>query len=172
MRKKAALLFLLCVLAATPAWATKTYTDPVYLYSVDYPDTWREKNLGKVANFLSPFESKEDKFSENVTIEVRSLKDVPGATNLLDYHRQAISEAPDFLRDFKLLEEAKTKFAGKDAIAVLYTATVKGQLFRFKDYKFFVGKDIYILTFTALNEDFDTFLAAAEKIMRSLRVSP
>ena len=123
-------------------------------------------------SFLSPFESKEDKFAENVSVQVEDLSQLAVPLSLLDYHRKAISEAPGRLLDFKVLEEARTEFLGREAISVLYTATVKGQAFRFKDYKFMIGKEVYVMTYTALSADFDQYLPAAERIMHSLRVSP
>ena len=174
MFKRTALLtfcFFSMVLPASLA-SGQTYTSARYLYAVDYPDNWHVKEAGKATSFLSPFESPEDVFAENVTVVVEDLSDVPLSMSLLDYHRRAASEAPKRLRDFKLLEEAKTEFIGREAIAILYTATVKGQSFKFKDYKFMLGKEVYVVTYTALREDFEKYLPMAEKIMGALRVSP
>ena len=152
--------------------ATQTYTNPSFLYAVDYPDSWRVKEIGRVASFLSPLESKEDKFSENVAVQVEDLSASPVPVSLLDYHRQTMSEAPKRLPEFKLLEEARTEFLGHEAIAMLYTAKVRERPFKFKDYKFLVGQEAYVLTYTALSDDFEKYLPAAEKVMHSLRVSP
>ena len=160
-------------LAVFPTCAAgQTYTNTRFLYAMDYPDSWHVKELGKVTTFLSPFETHEDKFAENVTVQVENLSVSPVPLSLLDYHRQAMSEAPKRLPEFKLLEEAKTEFIGREAIAILYTATVKGQPFKFKDYKFLIGQDAYVVTYTALQDDFEKYLPAAEKVMHSLRVSP
>ncbi len=149
----------------------KTYTSVRYLYSIAYPADWRVKELGKVTMFLSGLESREDRFAENVEVVVEDLSG-QGDVSLFDYHRKSIGSAPRLLKDFKVLEEAKTEFVGREAIAVLYTATVKEKKFRFKKYTLLVGQDAYSLTYTAQNEDFDKFLPVAEKIMRSLQVSP
>jgi eukaryotic-like serine/threonine-protein kinase len=163
------LVFSLCapVLAASQA-----YTSTRFLYSVDYPSTWRVKEISKVTTFLSPRESKEDKFAENVSVVVEDLSGVPQNISLLDYHRKSISNAPRTLPEFKVLEEARTKFNGRDCIAVLYTAKLKGTHFKFKAYLLMVGTDAYTLTFTATEDDFDRFLPEAERMMHSLRVSP
>ena len=152
--------------------AGETYTSSRYLYAVDYPEGWHVKEMGKAVSFLSLFETPQDKFAENVTVVVEDLSDTAAPLSLLDYHRQSISEAPKRLQDFKLLEEAKTEFIGREAIAILYTATVKDLSFKFKDYKFMIGRQAYVVTYTALKEDFDKYLPLAEKIMKSLRVSP
>jgi hypothetical protein len=83
-----------------------------------------------------------------------------------------VGNATKLLKDFKVLEEAKTEFAGRDAVGVLYTAVIKKKLFRFKKVLFLVGTDAYSLTYNALSEDFDGTLPAAERVMRSLQVSP
>ena len=121
--------------------------------------------------FLSRLESKEDRFAENVDVIVEDLSQA-GNVSLIDYHRKSISNAPMMLKDFKLLQEAKTEFMGREAIATLYTATVKRRLFRFKVYTLLVGKNAYVMTYKALNEDFEKYLPAAEKIMHSLQASP
>ena len=170
MRRAA--LFILLLFAASPVWAaTKTYTDPRHLYSIDYPDGWRMKEA-PVISFLSPFESRKDPFAENVSVQIEDLSRASGGMSLLDYHRQSMGNAPADLQDFKVLEEARTEFLGHAAIAVLYTATVNGKRFKFKDYKLMLGKDAYVLTYTALSADYDKYLPAAEKVMHSLRASP
>ena len=157
--------------AATVFAASQTYTNTKYLYSVDHPDNWRVKEISSAVSFLSPMESKEDKFAENVDIVVEDLSQA-GDVSLLDYHRKATGHAPLTLKDFKILEEAKTELVGHEAIAVLYTAVVKGELFRFKAYTLLAGKEAYVLTYKGMGEDFDKYLPVGEKIMRSLRVSP
>ena len=173
MRKIFRLSAVLLVLAAGPALAEEktTYTSLRYLYSVDHPADWRVKEISNATLFLSPLESKEDKFAENVEVDVEDLSQA-GEVPLMEYHRKAVDNATLMLKDFKLLEEAKTEFNGHEAVAVLYTATVKGNSFRCKKIVFFAGKNAYALTYNALNEDFDKYLPAADKVMRSLQVSP
>ena len=171
---KIALSFLLLlVVTAGPAAAVEkqTYTSKLFLYSIDYPADWRVKEISKVAMFLSPLESRQDKFAENVEVNVEDLSQA-GNVSLIDYHRKSIGAATRMLKDFKVLEEAKTEFIGREAIAVLYTAVVKEKLFRFKKVTLIVGKDAYSLTYNALSDDFEKYLPQAEKIMRSLQVSP
>ncbi len=171
--QKLSIFLVFFVLMAAPAMGekNKTYTSARYLYSIDYPIDWRVKEISKVTMFLSPLESKEDKFAENVDVVVEDLSQ-SGDVSLIDYHRKSIGGAPMLLKSFKPLEEARTEFMGHEAIAVLYTAVVKDRLFRFKAYTLFVGKNAYVLTYKALSEDFEKSLPTAEKIMHSLQASP
>ena len=173
MKNNALAFSLIFALAAHSAFAAekKTYTNARYLYSVDYPADWRVKEISRVTLFMSPLESREDKFAENVEVDVDDLSREE-EVSLIEYHRQSVSLATGILKDFKLLEEAKTEFMGREAIAVLYTATVKERSFRFKKIVFMVGKSAYAVTYNALDEDFEKYLPVAEKIMRSLQVSP
>lgn len=166
-------LMVLLLQAPYPCMAAEkvTYTSERFLYSMDRPEDWHVKEIGNATMFLSPLESKEDKFAENVEVDVEDLSEA-GDVSLMDYHRRSIGLATGVLKDFKVLEEAKTEFLNREAIAVLYTATVKEKRFRFKKILFMVGKDAYSLTYNALDEDFDKYLPAAEKIMRSIQVSP
>lgn len=164
-----ALLFSAACACAAPE--KTTYTNPRYLYSVSYPPEWRVKEISKVTLFLAPLQSSQDKFAENVEVSVEDLSQA-GEVSLIDYHRRSIGKAAEMLKDFKLLEEAKTEFLGREAVAVLYTAVIKERLFRFKKMVFLAGTDAYAVTYSGLSEDFDEFLPAADKIMRSMQVSP
>lgn len=167
--KRALPLVLAALLAAAPAWAAhKTYTHPVLLYAVDYPEAWSVRQLGKAVSIAAPRESGADSFSENVQVVVEELG--PAAPTLFEYHRAGIASAEKFLADFKPLEEARTEWLGRETVVMLYTATVRGERFRFKDYKFMAGTTAYVLTYTARDADFDSSLDAAESIMRSIRV--
>ncbi len=164
---------LLCLMIPAQAFAAekKTYTNKRYLYSVTYPADWHVKEVGGAAVFLSPLETPDDKFAENVEVNVEDLSEM-GPVSLIDYHRSSVGNASKLLKDFKLLEEAKTEFAGHDAVAVLYTAVIKEKLFRFKKIVFLVGTDAYSLTYNAFNEDFEKYLPAAERVMNSVQASP
>ena len=152
------------------AEAAKIYTDPVFLYSIYYPESWRLKRIGKYAVLVSPLESKEDRFAENISVVAEDLSKLPQNVTLIDYYRQSVGNAK--LQDFKVLEEARTVWMGRDAITNLYTATEKGERFRCKTYTFMVGPIAYVLTYTAEYSGYETHLPVAERIMRSIRVSP
>ena len=167
----AAAVFVAPALAAS-AEPIKTYTDPVFLYSIDYPDTWKLKHAGKYAVLASPFQSKEDRFAENVSIVAEDLSQAPTEITLIDYYRQSVGDAPRRLQDFKILEEAQTVWNGHNSVANLYTMTSKGEPFKCKTYTFMEGKMAYVLIYTGRAADFDAYLAEAERIMRSIQVSP
>jgi eukaryotic-like serine/threonine-protein kinase len=168
LRRLAALAVLLFVPSVCSA--EKTYTHPHFFYAVDYPDGWTLKEIGKVALFMSP-QTKEDKFSENVDIVAEDLRKA-GPVTLIDYHRAAVGRAPQTLQDFELVEETQVTLAGHDAIQSLYIAVIKGEVFRFQSFTLLAGDTAYVLTYKGRKDDFDRFLPDAEKLMRSLRVSP
>ena len=142
------------------------------MYALDYPEDWRLKEVGKATSISAPFESKEDLFAENVQIVAEDLSRSPVEVTLLDYHRAGLKNAEKYLADFKPLEEAQTQWLDRDTIVMLYSMTVRGEKFRCKDYKFMVGKTFYVLTYYAVALDFEKYLPAAERIMKSIRVSP
>ena len=154
------------------AGETASYTHTEFLYTVDYPSDWRVKELNKITSFFSPFESKEDKFSENLNIVVEDLSQVPEDVKLIDYHRKGMSHARSSLREFTVLEEAKTDFKGREAILVLYTMKDRGVTFKIKTLTFFVEHDAYVLTYTATLADYDKYLKKIENCLQSIRVSP
>jgi eukaryotic-like serine/threonine-protein kinase len=168
LNRLAALAVLLLV--SSPCFAEKTYTNPFFLYAIDYPDGWKLKEIGKVALFMSP-QTKEDKFSENVDVVAEDLR-AAGKVSLIDYHRTAIGKAPQTLQDFELVEETQVTLAGHAAIQSMYIAVVHGEVFRFRSYTVLAGETAYVLTYKGRKDDFDRFLPEAEKLIQSLRVSP
>ena len=171
MRKIRGLL-LPALFLCSAAWAAQTYTHPKYLYAVDYPDSWTLRELGGAITLSAPREDEDDKFSENVQIIAEDLSSALQTPTLIEYHRTGLANAEKFLTDFKPLEEARTEWLGRETLVMLYTASVRGEKYRFKDYKFIEGHTAYVLTYTARAADFDTFLEKAEAVMSSLRVSP
>lgn len=172
MSRPLALLLLLLLSGTASALGHKTFTHPDFLYAVDYPDAWRVREVGRAVSFSAPAESETDKFSENVQVVVEDLSALSHEVSLVDYHRAGIANGRKFLADFRPLEEARTQWLGRETLVMLYSATVRGERFKFKDYKFMVGKEAYVLTYTARLADFDAHLSEAESIMRSIRVSP
>jgi hypothetical protein len=172
MRTRTALLWMLLWTVPVLAQEYKTFTHDYFLYSVDYPETWRIKQVGSVTAVLSPHESKEDKFAENVEIVAEDLSKIPGGVTLFDYYRKAVGGAQHMLPGFKLLEEAQTVWRENPAVVNLYTMSDKGEVFKRKAYTFMSGETAYVLTYTARRAEFDEYLPAAERIMASIRVSP
>ncbi len=164
--------FLLGASASVLTAETASYTHADFLYTVDHPSDWRVKKLNKITSFFSPFESKEDKFSENLNIVVEDLSQVSEDVKLIDYHRKGMSQARKSLVNFKVLEEAKTDFKGREAIMVLYTMQDRGVVFKIRALTFFVERDAYVLTYTAALADYDKYLKKVESILNSIRVSP
>ncbi len=165
-------LFVMGFAAPLPAADAVSYTHTHFLYTVDYPSDWRVKELSKITSFFSPFESKDDKFSENLNIVVEDLSQVTQDVKLIDYHRKGMSQARKSLVQFTVLEEAKTDFKGREAIMVLYTMRDRGVVFKIRALTFFVDREAYVLTYTATLADYDKYLKKVESILRSIRVSP
>ncbi len=151
---------------------TATFTHKHFLYTMDYPAAWHVRELNKIASFYSPLDSPQDKFAENVSVVVEDLSHVEEDVQLIDYHRKGMASAKNSLRDFRVLEEAKTDFKGREAIVVLYTMTDRGVAFKIRSLTFFVDKEVYVLTYSATQADYDKYFKAAENCIRSIRVSP
>lgn len=171
--RKIGIILVLAILPMTAlAAGHKTYTHPFFLYALDYPEDWRIREVGKATSVSSPFESKDDKFAENVQIVAEDLSRSPVEVTLLDYHRAGLKNAEKYLADFKPLEEAQTQWLDRDTLVMLYSMTLRGEKFRCKDYKFMAGKTFYVLTYYAAELDFEKYLPVAERVMKSIRVSP
>lgn len=146
-----------------------SYDDNV---SIQTPEGWNLKENpqpGTQATFFSPKENEEDKFIENVGLQVSDLSAKPDVT--LDeivkaWIDQSQSEFPD---SFKVVSQDKTTLGGVEAVKVIYQAkdkvsALKGMaVFAFKDNK------AYILNYSAEEKSFDKFLDGVNQIINSFK---
>lgn len=140
--------------------------------SIQIPRDWVLKENpqpGTQATFSSLKEGKDDKFIENIALEVGDLSAKPNAT--LDEVVKAWTDdaQSDFPDSFKVLSREKTTLGGIEAIKITYQA--KDQILRLKGLSVFALKDnkAYLLSYTAEEKSFDKYLSDVEKLLNSVK---
>lgn len=152
--------------------ASNVYSNYDDKVSIQTPKGWNLKENpqpGTQAAFFSSKEGSDDKFIENVGLQVSDLSAKPGVS--LDeivkaWTDQSQSEFPD---SFKVLSEEKTTLGGVEAIKITYQA--KDQTSALKGLSILALKDgkAYVLNYSAEEKSFDKFLDGANQIINSFK---
>ncbi len=169
-------VFLTSVLAITviaavagPVFADqqKDFENSQWKYSVKYPGEFQLKKLGGVTVFASPAVDKKTGFSESVNIAV---EDFPGAVPTLDeFFAKAKGNLALGGNPVKFLEEKKDKLGGADAYRIIYTSKQKKTNFKLLQVIAIYKNKVYVITYTALPEQFDRGLNNANMVIKSLK---
>lgn len=163
--------------AAAPANAVlKTenfavYENQTYSFKMEYPSTWKaaEGAAGAIVAFLSPLESKEDFFSENVNVLAEDLSAHPTLT-VEGYAELGIAKLPMFITDFKLIGTRKHTLSGLPTQIIEYTGRQGVFQIHILQAMTIANKKAYVLTFTAEEANYERYLPAAKRIIESLAI--
>lgn len=145
------------------------YQNKEYQIEILYPKSWRiaEETLGAQVIFLSPLESDEDKFSENLNIIIMKVRQIDDLETIC---QNSIIQLSRFITNFKLISYEKTYLSGQESRLLLYTGEQQG--FKLQFLQVIMKKDdiIYIITFTAEEKAFARYLSTAKFIIDSFKI--
>ena len=158
-------LFIFCV--SVFAQQSKTFDNLQFKYSVKYPADYQVKHLGRVIAFISPDVDKKTGFSENVNIAIETLS--APIIKLDDFFKRAKENLTLGGNGVKILEEKKEKLSGADAYKIIYTSKQKKTNFKQLQVVAIYKDKAYVVTYTALAEQFDRSLSPANSIIKSLK---
>ena|GEM_PF-6507583 len=137
----------------TVAERTKTYTDPTYGFSFEYPESWVEKREFegmRVAVFGSPV----DGFSPDLCIFVQAKIPNLMKTTQTDFERGLSMSIPNLeSKQLECKQFKKDVFGGKDCLFLHYTYDEKGKKIEMKQYFFNHGSKNLAITFNDLQEN-------------------
>jgi hypothetical protein len=150
------------------AQQTKTFENSQLKYAVKYPADYQLKHLGRVVVFTSPVVDKKTGFSDNVNIASEELS---GMVNLEDFFNRAKSNLTVAGAAVKVLDEKKDKLSGADAYRIIYTSKQKRTGFKFLQVVSIHKNKAFVVTYTALESQFDRGLAQANALIKSLKFS-
>jgi len=157
----------------------KMYQNPGFGLTVTYPPTWDVDELRNnpstpsdnsiVAIFKSPSQGINDKYLENVIINIQGPRlDID---SLETYKRNSML-AYNSMSDITLLKEGKSVLAGFPAHQMEYTSTGIPGLNLMKLQIFTVINNVaYVVTFGAEQAEYDKNLPEAEKLINSIKIN-
>lgn len=147
---------------------TEKYTNKEKLYSIDYPSDWQKKEVPSIDFVLfAPPKGTDTQVHASMNVIAEKI-DTP--VNLNQFYKESVSNITTELKDVKIESSGETRLNDTQSKWVLYSHKMQDIGFRVLQY-FVVSKDrVYLLTFSALSEDFATYKSEFEKIANSFKL--
>ncbi len=149
------------------AGQNKTYENSQLKYSVKYPGDFEVKPFGLATVFVSPAIDKKSGFQPVINIAVRFLPS-PEAP-LDDFFNEGKKTLTLGGSEVKILEEKKDKLSGAAAYRLIFISKQKKTDFKLLQVVAIYKARAYVVTYTALRDQFDKNLSQAETIIKSLK---
>ena len=145
----------------------KTYNQPLYHYSINYPGDWqmKEKDAGGVYFLLM---SPAKKFQAMVEI---SINDSPGKIGPEYSHAMLITAAKSASADFKLLSEGSMDANHQKLAFIIFNYNQGGRSTTSKYYYAASKSTGYIISYDSPAENFDKYLSQADGIVKSFKIT-
>lgn len=146
-----------------------TYKNELFHYVVRYPATFTVSDTGGIVSFISPQTDENDIFFESINIIVQDFG--RGSLTLDEYYKAtkvALEEPPS---STKIIQVKKIRLRNRqEAYALLFT-TLEGGIFVKCLQTIFVHRNKgYIITYVAMPDEFERYVADAHLITDSFRI--
>ena len=135
--------------------------------SIQYPSNWKRIEVdNKALIFLPP--SKKDGFSEKLTIAVFNVNSSISINQLFS---GSINNYGELFKDFFIIDSRPIIFGGKPGyfLSYTYTAPDAGTIATM-DIGFKGLNKAYVISYSAQQPEYNTFVVAVEKMVESFRV--
>ncbi|MFX1256377.1 MAG: PsbP-related protein [Promethearchaeota archaeon] len=137
---------------------------------IKFPSKWemKENIMDAIVVFLTPIESKLDKFRENLSIMIKMILVEP---RLLDeYIEFEINQLKKAILDFRLVEKKKTKLAKIPAYKLVFTGKKQEITLKLMQYYALKYNIVYLMTYTAEKYKYDKYLKIILKMIKSFKI--
>jgi eukaryotic-like serine/threonine-protein kinase len=151
------------------AQQNKVYKNKVYGYQLEYPSDFTVKTIGSATVFSSQIEDRTFAFSPSVNVVAVSLGAAPADLDV--FYKQSKDALERSLGQVTFLEDKKEKLAGVDAYRLVYVSRQKKADFKFMQIMCTRDNKAYVLTYTALQEQYDKLLKTAQAIIKSFKIT-
>lgn len=143
------------------------YTNPEKGYSIEYPTNWKKSDVPQLDFVLFAPTGKNDK--THASINVVSEK-VGSDINLELFFNESTKNLTSALKDVKIEKTGTAFLNGTPAKWVQYTHNIQGITFKVLQYFIVSGESIYLLTYSASEEDFNKFRPDSEQIANTFKL--
>jgi hypothetical protein len=160
--------------------AFKTYENPKFGLTVSYPPTWSVDELRKdpsvpsnnsiVAIFKSPSQGQNDKYLENVIVNIQGPR--ADISSLETYTANSEAAFKNMSDTIKITKSGKDTLAGLPAHQLLYTSTgIPGlNLEKMQVFTVVNNSTAYVVTYGAEQAEYDKNIQDVEKLINSIKI--
>ncbi len=141
-------------------------------FSLRYPNDWiaNENYLGAAIFIGSPLVDKDDKFSENVNLMIQDLGVMAQEIDLKVYAEITEGQIKTMVQDGKMIISKVIRLNNRDGHLFIYTGKTNGFGLKFKQIVFIESKKAYVVSYTAEQSQYETFLKSADVILNSFKI--
>jgi len=152
----------------TPSTNMETYVNKEKKYSLEYPSDWQKKDVQKLdIVLLSPAKSP----TTPTHATMNAISEAVGPVITLDeFYKESVSNLSSQLKDIHIESSGDASLNGTPSKWVLYSHEMQGTKFKVLQYFIVAQENVYLLTFSALADDFDSFRPTFNKIASSFRL--
>jgi hypothetical protein len=165
-------------LAQEPSWSNYTTDDSTL--SIAYPTNWKiiedkkndENQTNDIIVFLSPKESPEDPFQENIVVNILIPKNnftINESINTQDIVQKLVDQNQGFR--FDDISTIYIDSINKTADSITYSFENAGFLFKTKQIFLTINNNIYIFSLLAEQKEFDKYVSIFDKMLMSIHLS-
>jgi hypothetical protein len=167
------------VTTAPTSPAIRSYLNPVFGVSLDYPSTWSAFELNSkfrdnvtygVALLRAPLDNASDKYAEKINFGLQKFK----SNNVtLNAYTSAILNSYKNVTGIKILDSSPTTLAGQPAHKVVLTDDrVQGlKLKKNQIWSVINNSKAYVITFGSEESKYDKYLPQVQNIIKSFKVT-
>lgn len=164
------LVFTLLLFAdGASAQQMKKYTDKEGHFTLSYPSNWEmmEGFQGTVVSVVSPMESEQDQFRENVNVVIEPLDAEISLEDYFEMSRQNLREA---FQSYQEHDSGEVNLGGVKAKRLVYSFKIENISVKCLLYVVVKGKYAYAVTGGSTPQDFAKHLKQLEAVAGSFRL--
>lgn len=147
------------------------YENKEFNFSLLYPSDWTyfEDMMGTAFSVLPAFEHEEQLFVENMNVVVGDLGNL--RPTLEDYHLLSLAQLKLQIENFELVSAEDAVLAGHSSKLIVFTGTIEELQLQWMLGYFLADGRAYVLTFTAEQDKFDSYLPVGISIFDSFELN-
>lgn len=150
---------------------TLIYENPESNYTLEYPSNWTIEASDSPPTVLlaSPKKSPADQAPETVVV---TTEGVSPDTNLDDYSTSALQVLKTLFPNMNIVKSTTDTLAGYPANVIVYTYSQDGETLKNSQIWTLVNGVVYVITYGALESEFDDSFDIFDKVTDSFSISP
>jgi hypothetical protein len=154
----------------TTSGELKKYSDPQGRYSIGYPGDWKfdDKSDNAVFKLTSPAENGEDKFFQNLNLQIETIN---SGTTVDDYVKTNMDAVKDLVKGYREVSSMFFNRNGSRAYQIIYKGKYGEMAYEIQIKQLFCvnnGKG-YVLTYVSKEGERDAYETTANKIFNSFK---
>jgi hypothetical protein len=148
----------------------KKYSDPQGRFTIGYPGDWKfeDQSEGAVIKITSPSEGSDDKFIQNINLQIESLA---SGTTIEQYTKANMDGVKDVVKGYREVSAMFFNRNGAKAYQVVYKGKYGEMTYDIQIRQLFCisnGKG-YVLTYVCREDERDAYETTANKIFNSFK---